>query len=891
MANSPIPPGPNKSTIGQIGDKSGTFNAPVPVTPAGQTGTALTSVPDNTASERQTSSYFVEVHAYDARGRYDMTPWCKACDWTVRLTEPWTTISVTVVLPWANRDRAPLPGDWIVVRDSGGRPVAWGMVDEAPEPGVEGDNSNASIASRPLTFRTISWLSLLRRAALFVSPPAIAGRTESVGTLFSADDWLERSQRLLGLVNGDLGAGLIGMVTLLGKLKLPPSLGGGNIGDGVFVVTSDASAAQGGVPWLACDPVRGPRIMGTESYFPGSGSVLDTLLGTFQPDKQLIEAWETLAPLAAESNSLRSSLGATPVLVYRIRPWRTQALGPYLSQQAATIEQQRVAVAARLGVAVSGGNDPNATPDPSDPLNQAQANALVPVQAPDAALVAFYSQPSWLPQEGTTLNYELDGVNFPTPRRSDSERVNVVTVGLPTQQDSPTRFWPGAGLPFKDDASIERFGVRLFQPNWPFFPPSATNQQANSPGLSVTAASGNIGSIVTLAAQQTNTEGSLIGYMRVIAGLSAMMFLGRERFLSGSVSTGYVRPRIKIGVPMTVIWPDGRRFVCYPDAISHSVRFGEGNNAANSGNSSVSYSRGAWSGPELRDNAQRLPVAVPTSLPVATQNAPAAQDDGRCHRGTVAATWPTRISTVNEALVPASLVPWAVERGFRSSDFDGPGTDQRKRSLVAAACARAIEYYWRQSDRLNRIVILSSTRAEDPVNDPSSNHSSGASFDFAIQTPLGVAGVLQTWGSLFRLSEERRIPLGGRGLYLNLSPSGIEGTAPYEAGASSSREQPAPGGSSAGVHYDFRGTFGFRPDAPSNKWVALDLDGNGVDEYMLGRQPGSAETLPILEAAQPSVYAYFQLNGATDTYLPRVTDTVPNALQMLGLQEWCADDA
>ncbi|WP_215414744.1 hypothetical protein, partial [Escherichia coli] len=54
-------------------------------------------------------------------------------------------------------------------------------------------------------------------------------------------------------------------------------------------------------------------------------------------------------------------------------------------------------------------------------------------------------------------------------------------VGLPTQADTPVRFWSQMGLPFLYKVSVDRFGVRLFQPNWPFFPPDAGDTSASGP--------------------------------------------------------------------------------------------------------------------------------------------------------------------------------------------------------------------------------------------------------------------------------------------------------------------------------------------------------------------------------------------------------------------------
>lgn len=255
-------------------------------------------------------------------------------------------------------------------------------------------------------------------------------------------------------------------------------------------------------------------------------------------------------------------------------------------------------------------------------------------------------------------------------------------------------------------------------------------------------------------------------------------------------------------------------------------------------------------------------------------------------KGQRAGTWPETIAAVDFNLVPASLTTWALSRGFTSAALSTNDDNQRRRVLVSAACARVIEYYWRQGNPSAQIRVLSNVRAAD-ASDPNGNHTLGASIDFSILINNAPIGVCQTWGSLFRLAGAGRLPAGGRGIYLNISPGGITGSEPQQAGASSSRRKPAPAGSSAGVHYDYRGTFGFRPNTPANKWVGLDTTGDGTDDYELGGV-NSAETLPLLAATVPTVFQYWNNQGRLDPVLLDVSNTVPNALQMLGLQEWCS---
>lgn len=792
---------------------------------------------------------FVEVHTYD-NGRRDLTPWCQTATVSLSLSEPWTTIEFTLNLPWASRNQAPRAGDWIVVRDLSGGAKAWGMVDSAPSPGVEGGPSGIR-ASRPIQVRAVSWLALLRRALVFASPYALAGRSQSVGSFFDGEDWNSRIMTLAQtVINGDLGVTLAQTLKAVARLRLPPTLGGDTLANTVQVVRDTETARAAGLDRLLSAPVKGPRVLDTSSLYPSSSNLLDFILGIFVPDRQLIEFWETLAPLSLSESGDAQGLGAVPTLVYRLRPWQTEPLSIWLARDSNTVGS-------------------------GDSAGPVIASA---VAAPDQALTAAFGQVTWNPGLGSVLVVNDDGIDFPTPSRNDSERVNMVTVGLPTQSDSPVRFWNEAGLPFMDATSVERFGARLFQPNWPYFPASPTDPAANSP-LGTPDPNGPQGNRESVDGE------TLVGYLRTIAGLAAMMFIGRERFFRGSFTTGTLRQDVAIGTPTTLIWPTGTTFTAYTESVTMNVAFNGPAGACN-GYLSVGYSRGLYNGPGERESTERQAISVPTPRPSTKASPQASSAPVVCRRGKRADAWPSSLVPIVPNDYTRSLKAWALSRGFSQSAFGAESSDQWKRVMVSAACARVIEYYWRQQTSGATVRVLSNVRAADAINDPNANHSSGASIDFAVMAPNPL-GALQTWGALFRLSGAGRIPLGGRGLYLNVSSGGITGTTPTEAGSSSSRITPGPGGSSAGVHYDYRNTFGFRPGAPANKWLGLDTTGNGTDDYMIGGVR-SEETLPYLSLHLPTVAAYYRNQGVNDPALIEVTDTVPNALQMLGLEAWCS---
>ena len=84
MAIEPRPPGPNKTTESQIGDKAAVSSPGVPgVDPLTKSPVSGSLSPIN----RILSNTFVELHT-QAGARVDLTPWCQSCNWTLSVSEP-----------------------------------------------------------------------------------------------------------------------------------------------------------------------------------------------------------------------------------------------------------------------------------------------------------------------------------------------------------------------------------------------------------------------------------------------------------------------------------------------------------------------------------------------------------------------------------------------------------------------------------------------------------------------------------------------------------------------------------------------------------------------------------------------------------------------------------
>jgi len=272
---------------------------------------------------------------------------------------------------------------------------------------------------------------------------------------------------------------------------------------------------------------------------------------------------------------------------------------------------------------------------------------------------------------------------------------------------------------------------------------------------------------------------------------------------------------------------------------------------------------------------------------------------------------------------PHILYDRAIRRGFNTDLVPVPqiSNDQHVNVYISVAVAEVIEQYWRQQFPEAYVNIIFNVRNRSE-RDPFNSHGIGAAIDFVVYIDANnTIPILQTWSCLTKLAKAGRIPLGGRGLYLNTSTNGIKGIKPEECGeASPGQGKPKsalPKGGSAGIHYDWRSSFGnFRGPrgGKPTTWISTDTTGDGHDEYELGQWqtiqtsttkkgdralPDGSNIAPgydhitcapnyvynYLENTLPDILKYFRQNGNNDSYLPEVKDTVFNVLQILGLEE------
>lgn len=389
------------------------------------------------------------------------------------VTAPWGSISVQLVVPnnhpWFGGIRR---GDWLVVTDPRVGALGWGIIPDLQHTDSADGLGIIDNASRSL--RAISWLDYLGMVDVAF---AYERRGRSVGTMFNVRDWSRVVVRSRQRITGQIGPIVESLVDSLALLRLPSSMGGKLIGEDVRVIFNEDTARAFG-PDISVDPVVGPSIGGLQTTMTGPGRALALLLAAVGGDQHMVELFPTLSspgtfertkhveyvtedqldPFGAlrrslvakvgnnraqpmkfrvESQATRRQrpaasgvLGGTPSLVYRMPPWRTQALEPWVSD-----------VGAKLGA--SSGWMTGETAE-------------------------RFSAVTWPSKRHFVL--PADRVLRVGRRENIQNDYNAITIGLPNAPDQP-RWVEEWGLPIHAPFAIDRYGLRLLNVEWPFFVP------------------------------------------------------------------------------------------------------------------------------------------------------------------------------------------------------------------------------------------------------------------------------------------------------------------------------------------------------------------------------------------------------------------------------------
>lgn len=237
--------------------------------------------------------------------------------------------------------------------------------------------------------------------------------------------------------------------------------------------------------------------------------------------------------LVRARSGVSEALNANVVLMYRMRPWRTESLRQFVQ------------------------GDTSLRPRSQNAENRYVDNTM-------------FRGTTWASNPGEIRAYSASEVQSFTWSFSDDFSVNAVTIGLPAQPDNPLRYWERAGLPFVAERHIEKYGLRMYEPQWPFWPVFNTEDE----------------------------DATLDDQLRTV-GAQAAQFMGNAaRFASGTVTVRYDRTlragmAVKVGSGLNIGGQPGL-VEAYVEAVTHT--FARGERGAWTARTTFGYTRGEIAG-------------------------------------------------------------------------------------------------------------------------------------------------------------------------------------------------------------------------------------------------------------------------------------------------------
>lgn len=473
----------------------------------------------------------IKRHRHGAHA-IDITDYVETVSARNAVRQPWGSISLTMVAPMARLGGIAARGDVLVVNDGDDVVLGWGIVPS---------QSQRHVAGPPLSLRdrdvmAVSWLDYLAD----VEVVRALGRNETVGTMFNMNDWARVLEASLSRLSGDIGPTAAAVVKALARVKIPETLGGGVYGEQVRVVYN-AETADGFESEITLDPVLGPSIGGFQTSMPLGGMVLAMVLASIGGDPRIIEMYPTTVWSPSSGGDITSALGARPILVHRLVPWRHEPVVDW------ELKFQRYA------------------------YRNAPFGSLPAIM--DDATAQRFNAITW----PTARHFAIKQSDIYMVSRSEatSADYNAVTVGFPNAPDSEVRFQEESGLPVIVPEAVDRYGLRLFDIQWPFY----TN---------------------------TDAVGGLSADTRYINGLAwqgAQWYLGAGRFQSGNVNARYA-PRAMPGESFSAQLPGGFTLEAYADAVTHTATV-TGSEVGHE--TSVDFSRGVVAEPGMHAEVRSTP--------------------------------------------------------------------------------------------------------------------------------------------------------------------------------------------------------------------------------------------------------------------------------------------
>ena len=447
------------------------------------------------------AGFFVAVHAWTTGtpsfpgGFNDITPFVRGCRWGGGVNEPWGSATLILdipsnllfsVLPGRKVSLGPLSqanaqsqqpnpnaefsgqavgytpetGFWVAIGHTAtgggvaitkGRKKGYGLYRARQiSVGMSVEEATGLKVTDPITVVCQNWLSFVGGSHVNFSPVDLGWGVP--GMTFTLKDWAAAiDAQLESVFQRPLGELWAKLWPILATTVFPPTLGGKEAGNQIPIVYDEATA-QRYAPMRAgsCEPVVGYELQHVVT--PPGSTLLSILKGLFAADPRVVEIfpsveyWSDAVPTEGVT-ALGTALGASPVLIYRMRPWLLQAI---------TAEN----VSKSVGIPMTGQTA-------CEQVNMAQSPSSTD---PGVMPLDWYNVPAHHVLDCRWSWYEED-------------RVNKVYAGtFATGADPATEGVLNHSL-VRDTEEIRRHGLRKTDVKWPFMSAEIIDSTSSQPTL------------------------------------------------------------------------------------------------------------------------------------------------------------------------------------------------------------------------------------------------------------------------------------------------------------------------------------------------------------------------------------------------------------------------
>lgn len=597
----------------------------------------------------------VRLHRH-GRPSLDITPTVTGLTWTKSITAPWESLTVTWKATVRDAFALVSAGDWITLRapTATSRGAVDGMIlslchiDDIDHGVV---NNGSVLQTTPITIKASSWWNLLQTVEVY----APFGTTEDVGTLFSMETWSRVASTSIDYTTGKLGEALQKVFSMLAAVELPESLTGLKL-SAVIPVVHDVPTKTAFAPDRVVESVSlggGAPTRMTSLAQAYEGRVGEVINGLFVSEPMLIELFPSFEPFPvnfdppsgrnqsripavpvdasgtesdqtldrnetlATDGDLESSadgnppvvaptydgkpmraelaklLGGWPVLLYRIKPFRTRALREAI---VAWAEYEHYDTEFRAEKeAYSGPRSLQVSTQLSEADFRARASRdtrAAFAYNTDVLLDRIFKEDTWQYGSAKFIDKEhIRAVNF---NRSDAKRINASSIVLGAFTGTGVEAIHEMGLPISYDEEIIRHGLRLLKPTWNYAIPALDSDEKPR---SVTDKLTDISSI----------HPDLPSFLRAIVAQFMQFYKNNHMFSTGVahfnlLDATQLKPSanqtlldkvlyLKQGETVAVRLTDSyEMFYLYAETVTHTFQIS--NNNVISASTAINYSRG-----------------------------------------------------------------------------------------------------------------------------------------------------------------------------------------------------------------------------------------------------------------------------------------------------------